>query len=341
MTSPAFSKLFSIVAIGRMVLTHRVVRVPTKVLLNEQITKPVDAIVDYFLERATPGGLIIVPFVDAPDGTRCVPEAARNGQAPTWKKVTDAVHSLGGRIYSQIGAIDLPSSPQKDGPRTPTAAEEMSDLVESFRESAKRALDDGFDGVELQAVPDSMIDALLQVDANVGATSHGGTDDNRARLPLEVLEALVSVFDSDRVGVRVSLDVRGGRVHGSDPAGIYSHFVDRLNEYELAYLHVAEPRRASVRDHDERRHSVATKYFRKIFDGPIIATGGFDRESAEALLRNSDADLVGFGRDFESNADLPDRLRSNKALRSNVCYSGAGSFANARAKPAQLPEVAP
>lgn len=134
------------------------------------------------------------------------------------------------------------------------------------------------------------------------------------RFSTELTEALISVFGADRVGVRVSPSGTWGAISDSDPEATFGAFAERLNQFGLAYLHVIEPRVSGVETIHEGQAPVASAFLRKMFKGPIIAAGGFDREGAEAILEGGDADAVAFGRHFTSNPDLPERLRHNLPL---------------------------
>jgi N-ethylmaleimide reductase len=131
---------------------------------------------------------------------------------------------------------------------------------------------------------------------------------------LEVVEAVVSVWGGDRVGIRLGPSGTWASMSDSDPARTFGYVADQLNRFGLAYLHVIEPRIVGAEAPVEGRPAVAAAQIRRIFKGPIIAAGGFDREGAERIVDHGDADLVAFGRYFSSNPDLPERLRRNLPL---------------------------
>jgi N-ethylmaleimide reductase len=177
-----------------------------------------------------------------------------------------------------------------------------------------RAKEAGFDGIELHNANGYLADTFLQDGTNRRTDAYGGTIEKRMRFSTELTEALLSVFGAGRVGVRVSPSGTWGAIADSDPQTTFGAFAERLNQYDLAYLHIIEPRVSGVETIDEGLAPVASAELRRIFKGPIIAAGGFDRAGAEAIIDHGDADLVAFGRFFTSNPDLPERLRHNLPL---------------------------
>lgn len=159
-----------------------------------------------------------------------------------------------------------------------------------------------------------LADTFLQDGTNKRTDAYGGTIEKRTRFSLELVDAFTSVWGADRVGVRVSPSGRWGAISDSNPEATFGYFAERLNAYGLAYLHVIEPRVMGTETLVEGQAPVASSFLRKIFNGPIIAAGGFDRAGAEQILQRGDADLVAFGRWFSSNPDLPERLRRDLPL---------------------------
>jgi N-ethylmaleimide reductase len=300
--------------------------------------------VEYYRQRASAGGLLITesahPSIDS-RGYLGAPGIYTSAHVSAWRKITEAVHAKGGKIVMQIAHdgrqshIDLsegrsPVAPSvvpfetqvltsngwvPNSPHRALQIEEIPLLVESFRLAAQRALDAGFDGVELHNANGYLADTFLQDGTNKRNDAYGGTVEKRARFTLEVLEAMISVWGPGRVGIRVSPSGEWGSISDSNPEATFGYLAGRLNELELAYLHVIEPR---IKGTDENpnvsQQPVAAATLRKIFRGPIIAAGGFDREGASAMVRSGDADAIAFGRFFTSNPDLPERLRHGVPL---------------------------
>jgi N-ethylmaleimide reductase len=340
------SKLFSPVKLGAINLSHRVVHAPVTRMRSEAGDVPGDLMVEYYSQRATPGGLLIAegPAVDI--GGRAYygsPGIWSAEQTAGWKRVGDAVHAKGGLFFTQVwhggrqshvdmtgGAAPLaPSFVPFEGvaitadgvvpvsPHREVKIEEIPGLVAMFRKGAENALAAGLDGVELHAANGYLVDQFLLDGVNKRTDAYGGPVENRARFMMEIVAALVDVWGGQRVGVRVSPSGQWGGVSDSDPQATYSYVAEQLNKFNLAYLHVIEPR--VVGDDDDvadkgKAPPVAAAYLRKIFKGPMIVAGGFTGESAEAILQRGDADAVAFGRHFTSNPDFVMRLQRGLPL---------------------------
>jgi N-ethylmaleimide reductase len=335
--------LFSPVKVGAISLLHRVVHAPTTRLRAAEDHSPSAMMVEYYRQRASEGGLMITesvhPSYDS-RGYEGAPGLYTDAHVAVWKVLTDAVHDKGGRIVMQIAHdgrqshADLsygfaPIAPSvvpfegqaltKNGwvpvsPHREVTIDEITAVVESFRRSAVRAKVAGFDGIELHNANGYLADTFLQDGTNKRTDRYGGNLENRARFSLELVEGLLSIFGPGRVGVRISPSGQWGAISDSNPDVTFGYFVEQLNRYPLAYLHIIEPRVKGVETIDETRPPVASAFLRKIYKGSIIAAGGFDRAGAEAILQEGDADLVAFGRFFSSNPDLPMRLRRNLPL---------------------------
>lgn len=338
--------LFSPFRAGAIQLSHRVVHAPTTRLRADPDHTPSAMMVDYYAQRASAGGLIITesahPSYDS-RGYEGAPGIFTDAHVVGWKRIVDAVHGKGGKIIMQIGHdgrqshVDLshgsapiaPSVVPFDGqaltkngwvpvsPHREIGIAEIPALIESFRQAAQRAKDAGFDGVELHNANGYLADTFLQDGSNKRTDRYGGSVENRARFSLELVDALVSVWGAGRVGVRVSPSGKWGAISDSNPEVTFKYFAEQLNRRALAYLHIIEPRVMGVETLTEDQ-PVASAFLRQIYQGAIIAAGGFDRDGADAILQRGDADLVAFGRFFTSNPDLPERLRRNLPLRPYV-----------------------
>jgi N-ethylmaleimide reductase len=138
---------------------------------------------------------------------------------------------------------------------------------------------------------------------------YGGSIENRSRFSLQVVEGLVSVWGGNRVAVRIAPSGTWNGVSDSNPIALFDYFAKQLNRFGLAYLHIIEPRIKGNLLIAEGQAHIATARLRKVFTGRIIAAGGFEPDTAEAAVREGDADLVAFGRHFVANPDLPKRIR--------------------------------
>lgn len=343
MAEVAVPGLFSPVRVGAAELSHRVVHAPMTRLRSDADDSPSGMMVEYYRQRASQGGLIITesshPSFDS-RGYLGAPGIYTPAHVAAWRRVADAVHAKGGKIFMQIAHdgrqshVDLshgqvpvaPSVVPFDtvvfthngwvpvSPHRALERGEIAGLVESFRLAALKARDAGFDGIELHAANGYLVDTFLQDGTNQRTDDYGGSLPNRVRFPLELVEAFAGVFGADRVGVRVSPSGKWGSISDSDPEATFGYFAERLNDYGLAYLHVIEPRVMGTETLEEGRAPVASSFLRRRFNGTIIAAGGFDRAGADAILAKGDADLVAFGRWFSSNPDLPERLRQGAPL---------------------------
>lgn len=336
-------KLFTPFQFGQISLNHRVVHAPTTRLRAEADGSPSEMMIEYYRQRASDGGLIITESVHPTPhsyGYIGAPGIYTDRHIERWSRLVDVVHSEGGKLIMQIAHdgrqshVDLsdgqapiaPSEVPFEGlaltgngwvPVSPHRAlnqEEIPDLVESFRAGASRALLAGLDGMEVHNANGYLLDTFLQDGTNKREDAYGGTIEKRARFPLEVIRAIVSVWGPGRVGVRVSPSGQWGSISDSNSQATFGHFAEQLNQIPLAYLHVIEPRVKGVETIAEGQPPVAAAYLRAIYQGAIIAAGGFDRTGAEAILQAGDADLVAFGRFFTSNPDLPKRLLRNLPL---------------------------
>ncbi len=186
---------------------------------------------------------------------------------------------------------------------------EIPAILEQFRRAAERAMAVDFDGVELHAANGYLPDQFLQDGTNLRTDAYGGPVERRARFLLEAVDALASVWGTDRVGVRLSPSGEFAGMKDSDPATTFGYVAGRLNGLGIAYLHVIEPRIKGPDTLLDGAPPVAAETLRQSFKGPIIAAGGFNPASAEAVIAAGHADLVAFGRIFVANPDLPDRLR--------------------------------
>jgi N-ethylmaleimide reductase len=342
------NKLFTRTAVGSFQVGHRVVLAPLTRMRTEDGNVPGDLMVEYYTQRASDGGLLItdatavaqlgIAYVDAPG-------IYTTAQAKGWKRVIDAVHAKGGRIFLQMWHAGRQAHSANTGGVTPVAPSalrsleaaairdangniveselevpraldlhEIHGIVEQFRHGAVLAKEAGFDGVELHAANGYIFDQFLQDGSNHRTDAYGGSLENRARLLFETLDAVSAVWGPGRVAVRLAPSGTYGTMSDSNPHATFGYVVERLNDYELAYLHVIEPRIRGIEDVASSDADFSSKDARRLFKGPIVAAGGFTRESAEQILIDGHADLVAFGRAFVSNPDLPERLRTGAPL---------------------------
>jgi len=332
--------LFERVSIGAFQLANRVVMAPLTRNRAGLGLVPGPFAVDYYRQRAT-AGLIIAEATQISaqaQGYSGTPGCYSEAQVQGWRKVTDAVHAQGGTIVVQLwhtGRISHTSF-QRDGlaPVGPSAIranaktfiadhgfvdcsipralqlEEIPGIVADFRHASMRALDAGFDGVELHGAHGYLLDAFLRNGSNHRTDAYGGSIENRARLLLEVAEACAKAIGPDRLGLRISPVSTAGDSHDSDPQPLFEHVVARLSPLRLAYLHVVEGETGGARD------SLPFDFaaLRDRFEGNWMVNNGYNRQMAIQAISSGRADLVSFGRPFISNPDLVERLRENAPL---------------------------
>jgi N-ethylmaleimide reductase len=334
--------LLSPVKLGRYELPNRIVMAPlTRNRAGAgNVPTPVNA--EYYAQRASAGLIITEASQVSPQGmgNPQTPGIYSKEQVEGWRLVTDAVHERGGRIFLQlwhVGRISHPSL-QPDGalPVAPSAiapegnaatyegeqpfvspraleTEEISGIIEQYHQGAENALAAGFDGVEIHSANGYLLDQFLHNGSNQRTDQYGGSIENRARLLMEVTEAVTSVWGADRVGVRLSPSSTFNSMYDSNPEALFSYVANALDLFGLAYLHIVEPR-ADGNVTLGRASGFPASYFRPIFHGTIITAGGYDRESGNAVLAAGDADLTAYGRLYIANPDLPKRFALNAPL---------------------------
>jgi N-ethylmaleimide reductase len=351
----SMSSFFDPVDVGPYRLAHRVVMAPLTRMRAGPGNVPTELMATYYAQRASEGGLIITeatPVSPRGFGYADTPGIFTREQVAGWRKITLAVHARGGRIFLQLWHVGrqshrhlqpggrLPIAPSalaasgqantNRGPvpyPVPRALEldEIPDVVAEFRHGAAYALQAGFDGVEIHGANGYLPDQFLEDGSNRRTDAYGGRIENRARFLLEVTEAAVAIWGRGRVGVRLSPSGVYGGMADSNPTATFSYVAEQLNQFDLAYLHIVEPRIRGNETMEAGAAPVACCQLRPLFKGRIIAAGGFDRRSGNALLGDGTADLVAYGRLFISNPDLPARFRRDLPLEAydrSTFYSG-------------------
>lgn len=332
--------LLSPVKVGPYELPNRLVMAPLTRNRAGEGNVPHELNAIYYAQRATAGLIITEASQISPQGVGYphTPGIHSPEQVEGWKLVTKAVHDRGGHIFLQlwhVGRISHPSL-QPDGalPVAPSAiapageastyegskpfvtpraleTEEIPHIVEQYRQAAKNAMEAGFDGVEIHGANGYLIDQFLRDGSNKRTDRYGGSIENRARFLLEVVDAVVSVWGADRVGVRLSPSGTFNSMSDSNPQALFTYVVSQLDRYNLAYIHIVEPR---IDNGAPEGQNLTAGFFRSVYRGIIIAAGGHDRESGEAAIANGEADLIAYGRLYISNPDLAERFAQNAPL---------------------------
>ena len=334
--------LFTPVQVGRYTLPNRIVMAPLTRCRAGEGNVPTLLNVNYYVQRAS-AGLIISEASQVSQqgmGYPATPGIYSSEQIAGWRLVTDAVHQQGGLIFLQLWHVgrsshssfqpdrglpvapsaiaiegELPTYEGMKPYETPRALElsEIPGIVEQFRQGAKNALEAGFDGVEIHGANGYLLDQFLRDGANKRTDEYGGSIENRARLHLEVTEAVVEVWGSDRVGIRLSPSSTFNSMSDSNPEATFGYLVEQLNRFNLAYLHLLEPSESDLR---HGGHAVPTAYFRPIYQGNLMANWDYDQVKANAAIASGNADLISFGKAFIANPDLPERFKLNAPLNS-------------------------
>ncbi len=296
---------------------------------------PSELAIEYYAQRAL-AGLIITEGI-APSavglGYARTPAIENAEQVAAWKKITQAVHAKGGRMFAQfmhVGRIAHPANRYTTEPPiapsavraagqmwtdalgmqdlpTPRALDlgEIPGVIEDYANATRNALAAGFDGVELHSASGYLPMQFLSSNTNLRTDAYGGSVTNRIRFVVEALEAMAAAAGSpSKVGIKISPAMPFNDIHDADPVETYTTLVTAIGKMGLAYLHVLQ----------SAPEPSYFKMLRPLFKGPFAAGGGFTKESANAMLAAGGADFIVFGKLFTSNPDLPVRFERNADL---------------------------
>lgn len=334
-------KLFEAVQLGSITLQNHIVMAPMtrSRALSQNATG--DIVATYYAQRATAGLIITEGTSPSPNGLGYarIPGLYSPEQIAGWKKVTDAVHEKGGKIFVQLmhtGRMshpdNLPAGARMLAPSaiaakgdmytdtqgmqpqpTPDAmtTEEVKQAIQEYVQAAKNAIEAGFDGVELHGANGYLIEEFLHPSANQRTDEYGGSDENRSRFLLEIAQGSVDAIGADKVGVRLSpYGIAGDLSNYDGIEDFYNHLAEQLHTIGLVYLHLVDHAGMGA---PQVPPSVVTG-IRERFKGTLILSGGYDAARAEDVLASGLADLVAFGRPFISNPDLVERLKTGAEL---------------------------
>lgn len=333
--------LFRPLDMGPLTLPNRIVMSPMTRLRADAQCVPTDLMARYYAQRATAGLILTEGTHPSPMGrgyTYC-PGLHNPEQASAWRKVTDAVHSAGGRIFVQLmhaGRVShssllpgnaLPVAPSalslsglvhtfagKVPYETPRALEtgEIAGVVAEYRRAAELAVDAGFDGVEIHAATGYLPNQFLVTGSNRRTDRYGGSVENRARFLIEVVEAVAGVRGGGRVGVKIAPGFTVNEMEDDDPAETFTHVAESLVRFRLAYLHVGYDSGYSRGGSTPELRPV--DLIRAAYRGTLLAVGGFDRQTGAAALTSGRADAIVFGRPYIANPDLVERFARDMPL---------------------------
>lgn len=341
--------LFTPLQIGNINTENRILMPPmTRCRSAQPGDIPTDLMATYYAQRASAGLIITEATQISPQGKgySFTPGIYSKEQINGWRKVTAAVHAKSGKIFSQLWHVgrmshpafhngELPVAPsavsfegqiwfydeekqsgeKRDCP-TPRALshEEIHRIVEDYRQAAANAIAAGFDGVEIHGANGYLIDQFLRTTSNHRTDEYGGSQENRLRFLKQVVTAIADEIGAARVGIRLAPFITARGMNCPEILDTIQKAAQFLQEKGIAYIHLAEA------DWDDA--PIVTEEFRVTlrthFKGAIIVTGRYTKHSAETILQQGYADMVGFGRPFIANPDLPARLANNWPLANLV-----------------------
>ena len=349
-------KLFEPAQLGPLTLANRVVMAPltrSRALGNV----PNELMAEYYRQRATAGLLITEGTSPSADGLGYarIPGLFTQEQATNWQRITETVHHHGGHIFIQLmhagriaHTLNLPAGAEVLAPSAITAqgqmwtdqeqlldhtppreirTDELARLRDEYIQSAKLALEAGFDGVEVHSANGYLLSQFLNPHSNQRTDEYGGSVANRARFVLEVARGVAEAIGAERTGIRLSpWGTDADMPHYPEMDETYAYLAAELQKIGLVYVHLVD--HSSMGAPAVPAETVAT--IRRLFTGTLILSGGYTAERAEEALQSGRADLVAFGKPFISNPDLVERMKTGAALTPldpNTLYTpGPGGY---------------
>lgn len=330
--------LFAPITIGTLNLPNRIIMAPLTRCRADADHVPTSIMADYYSQRAS-AGLIIAEATMVMEGSSSFagrePGIHSAAQVAGWKKVTHAVHAKGGRIGLQLwhgGRACHPYFNRGAQPVAPSALaitgdeihtpegkkpyvvprelrdDELPGIVAGFRKAASNAKEAGFDCVEVHGANGYLLDEFLRDGSNKRTGPYGGSIQNRARLLLEVTDAVIDVWGAGRVGVRISPLNSYNDMKDSDPVGLATYVSGKLNERHIAYLHLMRADFFGVQKGD------VVSPARASFKGNLVANMGYSAAEASESIAAGTVNAVAFGHHYVSNPDLVERVKAGVAL---------------------------
>lgn len=344
--------LYDPITLGKLELANRIAMAPlTRNRAPNAVPQPIAA--QYYAQRATAGLLITeaTAISQQGQGYADVPGLYAPEQIAGWKRVTDAVHAAGGKIVTQLwhvgrvshtslqpgGAEPVAPSAITANTKTyiidadgnggfvptsqPRALElaEIPGIVADYRRAARAAMEAGFDGVEVHAANGYLIDQFLRSGSNHRSDAYGGDIENRARLLVEVMQAIVDEIGAERTAIRISPVTPANDIADLNPQPLFNHVVEQLARWPLAYVHIIEGQTGGTRDYQQGDTpfdytALRVAYARAGGKAAWMLNNGYDGEMAETAVASGRADMVAFGKAFIANPDLVRRLREKAPL---------------------------
>jgi N-ethylmaleimide reductase len=338
--------LFTPLRLGNIELRNRIVMAPMTRMRAGPGHVPTPLNAEYYGQRAS-AGLIVSEGTAVSAHAHGYPQAPgiyNEEQIAGWRRVTDVVHSRGGRIIMQIAHNgrnshssllphgELPVAPSAIPPTIPALTSafkqmpaeiprpletsEIPGIVATFRLAARNAIVAGFDGVELQGANSHLIEQFLETGSNLRTDIYGGPKENRARFLLEIVEDVAAEIGMERLGIRLSPFGQYGGIHDSDPLKLFTFVVQELSRRRIGYLHLIEARGSEIGLTDVLNETAINnaELFRPYFDGPLITAAAYTPDTASKAIEKNHADGVAFGRLFIANPDLVERIKCGLPL---------------------------
>ncbi|HEY0179781.1 MAG TPA: alkene reductase [Dokdonella sp.] len=333
MTSPLLTPL----DVGDLHLSNRIAMAPMTRVRAGTTHVPNALMAEYYAERASAGLVMTECTMVAADASAFVGEGGiyDDATAAGWAQVADAVHARGGLLMMQIWHPGRAAHPDNNGGKQPISStdrairtdlaatpsglkpnvaprrlrtDELPGIVALFRAAAERAKAVGIDGVQIHGAHGYLIDQFLRDGANDRSDAYGGALENRARLLLEVLDAVIEVYGAGRVALRISPLVPYNDMSDSDPAALVRYVAEQTSKRRIAFLEVRHAQ------HDRPEEVALARIAREHFDGVLMLNGGFDQAGGEAAIAEGRADLIAYGRPLIANPDLVERFRRGAPL---------------------------
>ncbi|TEA71873.1 alkene reductase [Allopusillimonas ginsengisoli] len=326
------TNLFDPIQLGSVVLENRIVMAPLTRNRASEGRVPNDMMRSYYCQRASAGLIISEATSVSPQGVGYphTPGIWCRAQVAGWKRVTQAVHARGGKIFLQLWHVGRVSDPEflnGEIPVAPSAiacegnvnlllpkrpyvvpralhVEEISRVVADFAEAARKAKEAGFDGVEIHGANGYLIDQFLHDGSNKRQDDYGGPIENRARLLLEIVDACIGIWGAGRVGVHLSPAGGAHAMRDSNPQALFSYVATALGQRRLAFLFLRET----------PGEGMLGPQIKQLFHGPVIVNENYDIAKGTRALQDGFADAVAFGKAFIANPDLVQRLHTQAPL---------------------------
>lgn len=329
--------------LGDIELKNRVIMAPmTRSRADNPGNIPNDIMVEYYRQRSS-AGLIITEGSQISKravGYINTPGIYSDEQVEGWKKITEAVHEKDGKIFIQLWHVGRMSHPDFHGGELPLSAsainpnsksytpkgfkdtvapkamtiDEIKKTIADYGKAAANSVKAGFDGVELHSSNGYLLHQFFNSTSNIRTDEYGGSIENRARILFEVLDEMKKHIPENRIGVRLNPSLHGifGTVLDENTIPTFDYIIEKLNDYDLAYLHLSEP----FNDVSEVKYAEKeiAKRYRPVYRGTLMINTNFNRERGNKIIEDGLADLVAYGKPFISNPDLVERFKVNAPL---------------------------